>query len=223
MTRPMRTLSHEDARRVYDRIGSFQDRQAFYEDRTTAELVSHGGFATARHVFEFGCGTGRFAESLLTGRLPETATYRGIDLSPTMVALARSRLDRFGERAAVVLSDGGPPVGEPDASCDRWVSNFVLDLLSEEAIDGVLAEAHRMLVPGGLLCLASLSTGSTRSSRMAARAWSAIHGWSPELVGGCRPIEVTRHLAPEQWLVRHHARLAPFCIPSEAVVAERRH
>ncbi|MFN2375989.1 MAG: class I SAM-dependent methyltransferase [Candidatus Binatia bacterium] len=219
----MRTLSHEDARRVYDKIGSFQDRQAFYEDRTTAELVAHGRFAAASRVFEFGCGTGRFAESLLTEHLPEAATYRGIDLSPTMVGLAHARLDRFGPRAAVVLSDGGPPDSEPTASCDRWISNFVLDLLSEKAIEEVLAEAHRMLVPGGLLCLAGLSTGSTRSSRMAARAWSAIHGWSPELVGGCRPIDVTPYLAPERWLVRHHARLAPFCIPSEAVVAERRH
>lgn len=65
----MRTLSYSEARRAYDRIGTLQDTQAFYEDETTAELLRHGAFAEARAVFEFGCGTGRFAETLLEEHL----------------------------------------------------------------------------------------------------------------------------------------------------------
>ena len=41
----MRTLSHQEARRTYDRIGSLQDSQGFYEDRATALVVHHGNFA----------------------------------------------------------------------------------------------------------------------------------------------------------------------------------
>lgn len=216
------TLSHRDARRVYDRIGSFQDRQAFYEDKTTDELVAHGAFAEADRVFEFGCGTGRFAASLLSQHLPPHATYRGVDLSPTMIRLASERLAPFGDRAEVVLSEGGPPVSEPDAGCDRWVSTFVLDLLSESEIDAVLSEAHRMLVPGGLLCLAGLSTGSTWYAKAAARAWSAVHRLKPDLVGGCRPLDLLPRLSPERWKVVHHVAHAPFFIPSEAIVAQRR-
>ena len=217
----MKTLSHEDARRTYDRIGSFQDQQAFYEDRTTGVLVAHGAFETAERVFEFGCGTGRFAATLLAEDLPPRAKYRGIDLSPKMTELARARLAPFGSRAEVVLSDGGSPVAEPDGSCDRWVSTFVLDLLSEREIAGVLAEAGRMLVPRGLLCLAGLSTGTTWPSRTVARVWSAVHRLKPDLVGGCRPLELRAYLAPNRWRVTHHAKLAPFCIPSEAILAER--
>lgn len=44
-----------------------------------------GAFETATHVFELGCGTGRFAERLLERHLPATARYKGIDLGPTMV------------------------------------------------------------------------------------------------------------------------------------------
>ena len=215
------TLSYSDARRVYDRIGSFQDSQAFYEDKTTCEIVEHGCFEKASAVFEFGCGTGRFAESLLAERLPAAAVYRGVDLTPTMVELARSRLARFGERADVVLSDGGPPSAEPSERYDRWLSNFVFDLLSEADIEAVLAEAHRMLKPGGLLCLASLGTGDAWYSRTMASVWASIHRISPQIVGGCRPINLLPFLSPDRWSIVHHRSLAPFLVPSDAIVAAR--
>lgn len=217
----MRTLSREEARRVYNRIGSFQDSQAFYEDHATDLLVRHGRFGAARHVFEFGCGTGRFALHLLSEHLPSEASYRGVDLSPTMVSLAEARLAPFASRAKVVLTDGAPPVKEPSESCDRFVSTYVLDLLSDTDITAVLGEAHRMLQPGGLLCLSSLSTGSGLASRWVARLWSFVHGLSPALVGGCRPLDVVGRLSPSEWTIAHHARVAPFAVPSEVVIAER--
>jgi ubiquinone/menaquinone biosynthesis C-methylase UbiE len=219
--KPVRTLSREDARRVYDRIGSLQDSQAFYEDRATDLLVQHGDFSSAKSVFEFGCGTGRFAARLLAEELPEDARYRAIDISPTMIGLAEARIAPFAPRASVVLSEGGPPVDEPAGGYDRFYSSFVFDLLSEDDIAAVLAAAHRMLEPGGLLCLSSLSTGSGAASRFAARLWSAVHRLRPSLVGGCRPLDLTDHLSTTRWKIRHHQRLTPFGVPSEVVVAER--
>jgi ubiquinone/menaquinone biosynthesis C-methylase UbiE len=214
-------LTHEEARRVYDRIGAWQDTQALYEDRATGLLIRYGAFETAQRVLEFGCGTGRFALRLLSRHLPETSRYRGLDLSPRMVQLARQRLAPFAPRAEVVLTDGAPPAGEPSASCDRFVSSYVLDLLSEEDIASVLREAHRILEPGGLLCLAGLSTGTGALSRRVARAWLGVHALHPALVGGCRPLDLLARLPTEQWRIRHHAKLAPFGVPSEALVAER--
>ncbi|MEJ2237933.1 MAG: class I SAM-dependent methyltransferase [Gemmatimonadales bacterium] len=127
-------LSREQLRRVYDRIGRYIDTQAFYEDRATEVLIRHGRFRSARRVIEFGCGTGRFAALLLSRELPPDARYRALDLSPAMVRLARKRLACFIPRAEIVLTDGSPPSTEPPASRDRFVSNFVLDLLSEEDI-----------------------------------------------------------------------------------------
>lgn len=217
----MKTLSRDEARRVYDRIGAFQDSQAFYEDRATDLIIHHGDFSTAQQVFEFGCGTGRFALRLLSEHLPDSATYRAVDLSPTMVKLAEERLAPFSSRAQVVLTDGAPPVEEASGSCDRFVSTYVLDLLAEEEIATVLGEAHRMLKPGGLLCLSSLTTGSGVASRLVAHLWSGVHWLSPSLVGGCRPIDVADSLPASEWRIRHQARVAPFAIPSEVVVAER--
>jgi ubiquinone/menaquinone biosynthesis C-methylase UbiE len=215
-------LSHEAARRVYDRIGAWQDSQAFYEDRVTAVLLSHGEFASAHSVFEFGCGTGRFAHELLEKHLPRSARYRGVDLSPKMISLAQARLAPYGARAEVMLTAGAPPTAEPTAAYDRFVSNFVFDLLSEDDIHAVVREAQRMLTPGGLLCLASLSTGSGPVSRAVARLWGWIQALQPSVVGGCRPVELLPLLSDSQWDVRQHARVVAYAIPSEAIVAQRR-
>lgn len=216
-----KTLSREQARRVYDRIGSLQDSQAFYEDRAVGLLVEHGRFAEAGSVFELGCGTGRLALRLLSGELPEGASYRAVDLSPTMVGLATERLAGYAPRATVQLSNGDPPTAEPDAGFDRFVSTYVLDLLEESEIDAVLREAHRMLRPGGLLCLASLGKGTRLASRALVAVWAALHRISPAMVGGCRPLDLLARLPRDRWAVRHHGRVVSFAVPSEVIVAER--
>lgn len=217
-----RILSHAEARRVYDRIGRLQDTQAFYEDVATSRLLQHGDFSSARSVFEFGCGTGRFAQRLLEGKLPPEARYRGVDLSPRMIGIASSRLQPWKARAEVRLTEGGRPHDEPTASCDRFVSNYVFDLLAIEEIEAVLQEAHRMLQPGGLLCTVGLSTGIDPASRAVARAWSWVQSLAPALVGGCRPVDVRPLLARGRWKLRHHSKLARFAVTSECLVAERR-
>lgn len=215
------TLSHQEARRVYDRMGRWLDTQAFYEDAATRDLVRHARFEAAEAVFEFGCGTGRFAQLLLSRHLPNDAGYRAWDVSPRMVALARARLAGFAGRAEVVLSEGGAPVSEPADSCDRFVSNYVLDLLSESDIRAVVGEARRMLRPGGLLCLASLSAPHGPFSRALMAVWSGLHARSPSLTGGCRPIDLLSFVSDGAWKVRHHGAFTPLGIPSETVVAER--
>jgi ubiquinone/menaquinone biosynthesis C-methylase UbiE len=217
----MRALSHEQARRVYDRIGRRQETQAFYEDRATDVLIEAGGFESAGHVFEFGCGTGRLAERLLAQHLTASATYRGIDISPKMVSLASRRVARFGPRAEVQLSVGGPLTHERSEGYDRWVSTFVFDLLSGEEIDQVLADAHRMLARGGRLCLAGLTNGVGPCSRAVARLLALAHRLNPVVVGGCRALELRSHLQTSAWRVLAHAKLTPYCIPLEAVVVER--
>lgn len=216
-----RTLSHAEARRAYDRIGRLQDTQAFYEDVATSLLLQHGDFSSAQSVFEFGCGTGRFAQRLLEDRLPPGARYSGVDLSPRMIGLAQARLRPWAPRAEVRLTAGGPPSDEPSASCDRFVSNYVFDLLAIAEIEAVLREAQRMLRPGDLLCTTGLSTGIGPASRAMARAWSWVQSRAPALVGGCRPVDVLPLLPAEGWEVRHHSKLVRFGVTSEVLVARR--
>ena len=215
-------LDREQARSYYDRFGSKQDKQGFYEDPATQNLLAHGQFGTAESVLELGCGTGRFARELLARHLPEKATYTGYDLSPTMVRLTRERIAEFGGRARVHLSDGSPSLDAPDASADRLVANYVLDLLPATDIDATLTDAHRILQPDGLLCLVSLSYSQRPLSRLLIWVWEWVHRVDPRLVGGCRPLRLEEFVSPRSWEIRHHEVVVAFGIPSEILVASHR-
>lgn len=212
-------LTVNEARDFYDRFGSKQDRQAFYEDAALRYLVLHGAFEGARAVVEFGCGTGRFAEQLLRQVLPSTASYRGFDLSGTMVSLARTRLAEFGARAEVGRTDGSLRLPIGDGECDRFVSTYVVDLLPAETIYGLLDEAHRLLAVDGRLCLATLTPGYTLLSRAVGFIWKRLHAWRPETVGGCRPVDLIDFLRDGRWKVLHDSKTVAFGISSQTVVA----
>src|SRR5262249_55091134 len=81
--------------------------------------------------------------------LPGDATYVGVDVSPRMVGLATDRLRRWSDRATVALVEGGRGLPATDGSADRFVANYVFDLLSPEGTVASLAEARRVLAPGG--------------------------------------------------------------------------
>lgn len=219
----MRTLSHEGARSFYDRLGAKQDWQWFFEDASTADFVKTLGLPTARSVLEFGCGTGRLAESLLTEQLSPTADYFAIDISSTMVALARARLMRFGSRVRVLQSAGEMKLDVESGSHDRFIATYVLDLLSEDDIWELLGEVHRVLSPGGLVGLVSLTHGGAPMSHLIERLWTALHSLRPSLVGGCRPIELLDFIEGSMWQVRHRRTVARFGIFSEILVAEKLH
>jgi ubiquinone/menaquinone biosynthesis C-methylase UbiE len=145
MPEKSRMLTHQQAASFYNHLGAKQDWQAFFEAPATRDLITHASFQTAQAVFEFGCGTGAFAEQLLAHHLPPQATYLAVDSSATMVRLARSRLARFGERVTVRQTDGSLQFGERSGAFECFVSTYVLDLLSLSDMAQLLAEACRLL------------------------------------------------------------------------------
>jgi ubiquinone/menaquinone biosynthesis C-methylase UbiE len=217
-----RFLTPEQASRVYDWIGRLQDWQAVYEGRAIREVIRLASFDSAKSVFEFGCGTGAFAAKVLRTCLPPTCRYVGIDVSPRMVRLATSRLKKWAERIDIKLSDGSAWLHEPDCTFDRFVSNYVFDLLAPEYAAGIISEAHRVLNSSGKLCLVSLGCGTSGLSRIATVLWERVWRLKPELVGGCRPVDLRSLLIPGQWLIDHHAKLVSFGFVSEVIVASRR-
>jgi len=220
VTRPI--LTRQQARDFYDRFGRRQDRQAFYEKVALDRLIELGDFGSAEAIVEFGCGTGKFAQQLMEEYVQGNGTYVGFDLSETMVQLTRKRLVPFGARASVVRTDGRPRVPLPPTSCDRFVSTYVLDLLSNQDISRTLAQAWKVLRPGGLLCLTGLTYGTTLLSRWVVASWLAIHSLRPSLVGGCRPISLTDFLGPASWKVLYSTTVVSWGVPSEVLIARPR-
>jgi ubiquinone/menaquinone biosynthesis C-methylase UbiE len=220
MSEGSKPLSVEDARRVYDRIGRFQDWNRFYEHAALSDLVAHSDFEASRAVYEFGCGTGSFARHLLSDVLPGDATYHGVDISDTMIRLASRRLAPFGPRVALARVGGHLPLPGDDGSFDRFVAVFVFDLLSEDYLRGVVAEAARLLQPGGRLCVASLSAGRTTLGRLVSRSWGWVWRRAPGLVGGCRPFDLIPAL--DGWDCTHVGHTRSWGVPSQVIVATAR-
>ena len=217
----VRVLTHGQAQAFYNRMGTKQDWQAFYEAKATHDLVTHASFETAQAVFEFGCGTGALAERLLTSHLEPIARYVAVDSSTTMIRLAKTRLERFGSRVTVEQTNGSLHFEAASGSCDRFVSAYVTDLLSTSDIDALFSAAHRLLVPGGRLCLVSLTKGTALFSRLVTSAWTRLHLFSPTLVGGCRPLELQTLLEGSRWQLEYVQTVVAFGIPSEIVIAKR--
>jgi ubiquinone/menaquinone biosynthesis C-methylase UbiE len=212
-------LTRSQARTFYDRFGKKQDTQAFYEDAALDDLIAHAAFERAEKVFELGCGTGRFAFRLLTKHLSPSASYLGIDLSRTMIAIAKQRISPYRERAKVAQSDGSMRFPTPDHSVDRVVSTYVLDLLSEADIRQAISEARRVLIPGGKICFTSLTHGVTFASRIVSELWSAVFRLRAPLVGGCRPIRLGLLFDQQRWSVDYRNVVTQFGVPSEVLIA----
>src|SRR5207248_6516977 len=78
----------------------------------------------------------------------------GVDLCPEMVEKARHNASLLGLHNAEFLHAGVEKLPQPDATADVVISNGVFNLCPDKP--GVLAEASRVLRPGGRLQMADI-------------------------------------------------------------------
>ena len=109
-----------------------------------------------------------------------------------------------------------------DRSFNRFVTTYVLDLLSPDDAGELLAEAHRVLELEGRLCLASLTHGSAGAARLLTKTWDWVTAHRPALTGGCRPLELLDFVRGSAWTVDHRRVITAYGVPSELVVARPR-
>lgn len=215
-------LTRQQARDHYDRSGDLKDRRPSHEKRAIERLVELGDFGSAQAVVEFGCGNGSFAQRLMEEEMPMASTYAAFDLSEKMVQLARRRLVPFGSRVSITHTDGRPRIPLPPASCDRFVGNYVFDLLPSRDINRTLDQAWKVLRPGGLLCVVNLTYGTTVPSRLVIAGWLALHSLRPSIVGGSRPLSFSDYLGPASWKILYTTTVVARGVPSEILIARPR-
>jgi demethylmenaquinone methyltransferase/2-methoxy-6-polyprenyl-1,4-benzoquinol methylase len=119
--------------------------------RAMKQTVSQEVPAGAR-VLEIGCGTGELA-ALLCGR---GARVDGFDRSPSMVRVARERIDEEGLDGRLTVREMGVEEMDslPEGTYGAVVSTLVLSELADDERRYALKHAFRVLAPGGLLVLA---------------------------------------------------------------------
>lgn len=132
-------------------------------------------------LLDIGTGTGRMLEVLG----PLVGEALGIDVSPRMLALARANLDRAGLRHCSVRRADMYRLPLPDSSFDAVVLHQVLHFADDPR--RVLAEARRVLEPGGLLVVVDLAAHrredlrSERRHRRLGFGEEEMAGWFTEL------------------------------------------
>lgn len=118
--------------------------------------------ARAETVLDLGCGPGEMAADLET-RFGATCRVTGLDLAPGMLDEARRR---HGEGVRWLCGDAAAlPLAE--ASQDLVISNLAIQWCPD--LDAVLAEARRVLRPGGRALINTLAPGTLAE---VSHAWS---------------------------------------------------
>lgn len=174
------------AREWYDRISDRYDTLAdpFEAPARTAGLELLDAQPGER-VLDVGCGTGT-ALVALSRAVGADGTAVGIDLADGMARVSRGALADAGlDHGGVVLGDAATLPFEDDAFDALFVS-FVLELFDTPEMLAVLAEWHRVLAPGGRLCVVSLSR---RGDGPATWLYESVRTLAPTYAD-CRPIYV---------------------------------
>lgn len=119
--------SHDEAlSKAFDAQAPLFERSPVSTDAAAlARLVAFAELPAGAHVLDAGCGPGLVAEAFLAAGCRVT----GVDLAAGMVARARGRCARFGERASFEQRplDDLPLVASFDAAVSRFVVHHVRD------------------------------------------------------------------------------------------------
>jgi ArsR family transcriptional regulator len=160
---------------AWEQERSLYSREAEVEAAIIAALG--GPDAALGDLVDVGTGTGRMIE--LLGRRARSAL--GIDRSPEMLRIARNRLDAAGLDGARVAAGDMYALPLGPAAADTIVLHQVLHFADDPG--AVLAEAARVLRPGGLLLVVDLMPHALEALRDDRRhlrlgfADGAVLGW----------------------------------------------
>ncbi|OBI50007.1 SAM-dependent methyltransferase [Mycobacterium kyorinense] len=141
------------------------------QDEVIEQLVAH----RSRRVADIACGTGVLADRIERELHPEEVY--GVDMSDGMLAQARMRSDR-------VHWLKGPAEHLPfdDGALEAVVTTSAFHFFDQPA---ALREFHRVLAPGGLAAVATLSPRRTLLlHNLSANRWNPSHNPSPPEMRG---------------------------------------
>jgi SAM-dependent methyltransferase len=155
--------------RLYDPAVALTMREATFRGRLRDQVLD--GLAARGSVADVGCGTGTLAIALAASG----ARVIGVDGDPEVLALAQAKPGADAVQWRKGLATALPLAG---ATVDRVVMSLLLHHLDAGAKRAALAEAVRVLRPGGRLHVGDW--GRPRDPLMRAAAWALARIDGPE-------------------------------------------
>ena len=211
------TRSKTEARATYDRISGWYDLLAGnWEDRPREAGLQKLGAREGESVLEIGFGTGH-AILALARSVGNSGRVYGLDLSPGMSHVTRTRVSKLGLMHSVALACGDAVRLPFEAErFDALFMSFTLELLDTPEIPAALYECRRVLRRGGRACIISLS-------RVGGLSWmTALYEWGhrrwPQFLD-CRPIFVQQAVEGAGFQVVDATRVGLWGLSVEIVLA----
>jgi len=200
-----RLLDRDRIRRNFDRQASEYERHAMVQQRVAQRLLTllEGQKRPPGAILEIGCGTG-----LLSRRLAEVFRDELLVLSDLAHAMTRTASGRLPDCRGVDADAAALPFA--DGRFSLVASSSVYQWVDDR--EAALADAARVLVPGGLLVLAMFGEGTLEELRTAHRQAVAECG-----LGGNSHVQDFTHLG-ELGKALRKAGLDPLQLRSETEI-----
>jgi ubiquinone/menaquinone biosynthesis C-methylase UbiE len=136
---------------LYDRFATLYAAfrlHHFPDDRS--EIQAALDLGPARMVAELGCGPGFYTTAIAAAEPRLVVT--GIDRAPAQIAIARKRAAALGLTNTRFSTADVQRFAQPDGAFDRVLASRLLMVVADPA--ATIAQARRVLAPGGILLLA---------------------------------------------------------------------
>jgi demethylmenaquinone methyltransferase/2-methoxy-6-polyprenyl-1,4-benzoquinol methylase len=189
-----RRVSSQKIARVYDlRSRMYDFTVARSEFGYHLKALKRVRWQPDMRILEVAPGPGRVMAKLAEEVDGATKLY-GLDVSSKMLGLTRKRLNRRGFTQYELQQGDCRRLPWPDNSFDLLYNGYMMDLIPNAEMGGVLAEFHRVLKPGGQLVLLNMSA---RDGSVG--LWERLYLILPDLMvhhlmGNCRPVRMERYV-----------------------------
>ena len=207
------------AKAAYDRLSPIYDGLAgSSETQFMLQGLEMLAITPGETVLEIGCGTGKALVSL-SRQTGSSGKVTAIDLSRGMLQKTSQRLAKAGIGQRVTLLEGdGARLPYKSGSFNAVFICFTLELFDTPEIPLVLAECHRLLIPGGRLGVVAML--KSEHPGWVERLYEWFHDKLPAYVD-CRPINAQELVQLAGFTVEKHQSSSMWGLPVDLLVARK--